>query len=788
MTKTKLTRSLAYLLALILLLSALPLQALAANPFLPLWERVPDGEPRVFEDPDNPGEYRLYLYGSHDSRVSGYCGPDHVVWSAPVDDPNNWRCEGEVFHVDQLNGIDFVDSDGKTKQLTVDVEPIEAFVDEFGVNHRGSTAKNTRVMLYAPDVVYHPENDKYYMYLFVDGMWHVNANSAGTPSQRRHPMFVAESDSPAGPFTNPKFVTLAFDPAVLVDDVKNEDGKSKVYLYWTPEENRNLMACELDPDDMCTILPGTTHYPLGNEDQAPNNTLPDWDAPFYMFEGSSVRKVDDTYLMMYCRGVREAQTATNNISEIGWAYSDNPFGDPEVGLPWTFGGVIVSNKGEEVTNPYTGEKTFTFNGGNVHGGAIEVNGQWYQVYHRNSNVNGKRQAMVEAFDLNFVDGKPVIEQVEMTSQGFELEGLDPYTQQYAGIACYTIPANGPQFFSQVDAEANYDPDAERDDWYPAQRIKHQNWLGYKYFNFGEGIGARNGLKLRLDLKALVDGTTINIYAANAKEKFSDPEQEKTLIGSVLVEKASEEVQSLEAVIENTDILTGKQGIYLEFLNTEAKPEPVPEGSNEPAENPNLVELNTFQFILEKHADTCPSEKFTDFDANAYYHDALDFMVENQYILGTTDSTFAPSASLSRGMATTILWRAMGSPEAKAASSFTDVDATVYYAKAIDWAVEAGLVEGFGDGTFRPDAALTREQLVTILYRHAGKPAATGSLSSYPDADAVQAYAKDAFLWATTEGYVNGLSTQGKITLSPGATATRAQASTLIWRYLQADTQ
>ena len=62
----------------------------AVNPILPLWEFIPDGEPYVFEDPDNPGKYRVYLYGSHDVLRDNYCGRDQVVWSAPVEDLNNW--------------------------------------------------------------------------------------------------------------------------------------------------------------------------------------------------------------------------------------------------------------------------------------------------------------------------------------------------------------------------------------------------------------------------------------------------------------------------------------------------------------------------------------------------------------------------------------------------------------------------------------------------------------------------------------------------------------------------
>ena len=71
--------------------------AQAQNPYLPLWEHVPDGEPRVFEDPDNPGKLRAYIIGSHDVNYSAYCGPDIRMWSAPVEDLSKWRDEGPIF-------------------------------------------------------------------------------------------------------------------------------------------------------------------------------------------------------------------------------------------------------------------------------------------------------------------------------------------------------------------------------------------------------------------------------------------------------------------------------------------------------------------------------------------------------------------------------------------------------------------------------------------------------------------------------------------------------------------
>ena len=84
-------------LALCAVMSASLFSASAQNPYLPLWEHLPDGEPRVFEDPDNPGKYRAYIIGSHDVKNTEYCGPDIRMWSAPVEDLSDWRDEGAIF-------------------------------------------------------------------------------------------------------------------------------------------------------------------------------------------------------------------------------------------------------------------------------------------------------------------------------------------------------------------------------------------------------------------------------------------------------------------------------------------------------------------------------------------------------------------------------------------------------------------------------------------------------------------------------------------------------------------
>ena len=87
-----------YSVAVLVAMLVLPvMNVVAQNPYLPLWEHIPDGEPYVFEDPDMPGKYRVYIYGSHDSRRTDYCGKEQVVWSASVDNLTQWRYDGVIF-------------------------------------------------------------------------------------------------------------------------------------------------------------------------------------------------------------------------------------------------------------------------------------------------------------------------------------------------------------------------------------------------------------------------------------------------------------------------------------------------------------------------------------------------------------------------------------------------------------------------------------------------------------------------------------------------------------------
>lgn len=183
---------------------------------------------------------------------------------------------------------------------------------------------------------------------------------------------------------------------------------------------------------------------------------------------------------------------------------------------------------------------------------------------------------------------------------------------------------------------------------------------------------------------------------------------------------------------------------------------------------------------------CPSAKFSDVDPAKWYHEAVDFAVVNGLFAGTSATTFSPDDSMTRAMLVTVLWRLAGQPEAKTAASFRDVDAGQYYAKAVAWAAENGIVTGTGADTFEPDAEVTREQMAAILYRYAKlngvDVSKTADLKDFPDADKTSAYAKEALAWAVGSGLINGTLENGATLLDPTGSAARAQVAAILMRY------
>ena len=184
---------------------------------------------------------------------------------------------------------------------------------------------------------------------------------------------------------------------------------------------------------------------------------------------------------------------------------------------------------------------------------------------------------------------------------------------------------------------------------------------------------------------------------------------------------------------------------------------------------------------------CPADQFVDIrNAIPLIHEAVDYMVGMGYMNGMSQTMFGPNVDLNRAMMVTILHRIAGSPAVDGAASFTDVPAGEFYTTPVAWAVENGITNGISEQLFAPGKSLTRQELVTFLYRFAGvmgyDRSATTDLSAYTDADKVQPYATQAFQWAVASGVINGTS---ETTLSPVNTTTRAQVCIMVSRLLTA---
>ena len=506
------------------------------NPYLPLWEHIPDGEPYVFDDPDQPGRQRVYIYGSHDSRITDYCGRELVVWSAPTDSLHQWRYDGVILRVDRNANDELLDSAGLAD------------------------------VLFAPDVTMVEDSTGQKTYYLYPNDQHGGRNG-----------LVAKSNRPDGPFTvcnwsekdpNVTEGVLAFDPAVMVDD----DGR--VYGYWGFGHS---MAAELDPKTMATVKPGTKAVDgmIPGYQEQPGNE-------FRFFEASSIRKIKDKYVFIYSRWTANGEYGLPESNyTLAYAYGDHPLG------PWTYGGTIIDGRGREISEQGDTIASATVNG-NTHGSICEIGGQWYVFYHRQCGLDEfSRQAMVAPITVKVEEGaggKVEISEGEYTSEGFALEGLDPLERHSAGIACwYTGPKpaehNWPKkiFYGSYVATSYGTTDRaiskealESQEKYGAPYDLQYNTnyvvnntagsiVGYKYFNFTETNGEDDlQLLLRLTPEG-VDGT-ITVMADRPWES-----QGGVKVGSFDL-KADMPKTSTEVAIDVPVLaeMTGKHALFFVF--------------------------------------------------------------------------------------------------------------------------------------------------------------------------------------------------------------------------------
>lgn len=440
----------------------------AFNPYLPGWEYIPDGEPHVFGD-------RVYVYGSHD-RFGGplFCMNDYVSWSAPVDNLRDWRCEGVIYRKDQ--------------------DPMN---------------RSGRRCLYAPDVTRGPDG-RYYLYYAFDFL--------GV-------MAVAVCDTPAGQYQfhgHVKFQDghiwgtksgepFPFDPGVLTDD----DGRVWLYSGFATKvppvasgfhnlTNPGGVVLELEPD-MVTIKSGPDLlFPTKGKQGAFENHA--------FFEASSIRKVDGQYCFIY---------SSQHNHELCYAMGPSPRG------PFAFGGTLV-DMGDLFLDGNTDESRAVNYLGNTHGGIVEIEGQWYVFYHRQTNRHSySRQACAEKLERRPDGG---FYQAEVTSCGLNGGPLRGVGQYPARIACNLWSGKGTArydirfprlrlaahpYFTQEGKDGE-----ERDSQYIAN-MRDGATAGFKYFAVQSLKSVSVQVRGRADGALLVSDTPdCKAPAARIEIKFS----------------------------------------------------------------------------------------------------------------------------------------------------------------------------------------------------------------------------------------------------------------------------
>lgn len=392
-----------------------------ANPYMPLWEHVPDGEPRVFE---YNGEKRVYVYGSHDIEKNAYCGKNYVVWSAPVDDLTNWTYHGVAYET-HYNSI-----------------------------------------LYAPDVV--KKGDTYYMYA---------AEHCGSL------VVVAKSKTPWGPFENPVETKLGFDPGILVDDdgrvyaywggcaapcyiAELEDDMATIKEDTLVSNPLGHSTCPWNPVDDGHISLIDAFF----EASSPRKVM---------------GKYVYIYSKRYEKPIPELGIYEPNNGFLSYRFSDTPFGPFHDGGDISFnGGEILKDSEGMGTQTYqwgnnhgsimeVNGKWYVF-----YHRQTGTNEYSRQAMLEPIDIAMGKDGLLYIGDVKYINGEPVASvPVEMTSQGPHINGIDAYKWISAGYACHIFGSRERAYikpgYEQTDTIST-----------PIVGITDGTTVGFRYLQFG----------------------------------------------------------------------------------------------------------------------------------------------------------------------------------------------------------------------------------------------------------------------------------------------------------------
>ena len=527
----------------------------AQNPYLPLWEHLPDGEPRVFEDPDQPGKYRAYIIGSHDVTYTAY-------YEGPI---FTWFVQGQW---DTMFAPDLVET-----------------VDK-------ATGKKT-----------------YWLYPHSRGWRRVPMVCKGDrPNGPFTPINLTADGTQCLPGS-----LIDFDPSVFIETITNKKDKDfdKGYRAYVFYGFQHSTACELDQNTMYSKREGTElidpFIPASSADGrlldkagSEYKALYKGQNPldFNFFEASSIRQVGNKYVMVFSGYSGKEYGLGNTNSALRYAYGDSPLG------PWRAGGVLVDSRGVVLNED--GSKLITTNAAhNTHGSLQEINGQWYVFYHRPPRGFGNaRQAMVAPVKITW-DKKPVAKGgkvtitgydpyvkgnewvaaasdgntytgAEVTSEGFQIFGLPPYHYYSAGLACFMYGPNSNNWMQDNHDVWNNSMDLAG--------IQNGGIIGFKYFGFGglaqdtKGVKAFEGIKKGDEASLNLNLSSNGKGAFKIHVKLDDPWKGE----EVGVVRVSDKFPKGKALVYTVPVpalegLTGKHAIYLVVEGPEVQQPEQPRG-------------------------------------------------------------------------------------------------------------------------------------------------------------------------------------------------------------------
>lgn len=399
------------------------------NPYLPLWEYIPDGEPRIFDE-------RLYIYGSHDyaGGEKGFCPGDYVVWSAPLSDLEDWKCHGVAWR--RTDDPDLTEKDAMA----------------------------------APDVVRGPDG-RYYLYYNDNFQLHCRVAVSIRPEGPFQPYGLVQN-ADGTPFCEYKM----FDPGVLVDD------DNQVYLFTgfslpdTASETIKKMKLLVPSHsmgfrlnrDMLTIEEGPIKVIPGSRDAVGTGF-----EGHGFYEASSPRKINGKYVMVY---------STEQSHELAYALSDKPLG------PYMYEDILISNG----DFGYQDNKIQKMPYGNNHGGLVQLNDNWYIFYHRQTHgIECCRQGCAEKLPLkpNGWFSQAEITSCGLNKEALPAEGI--YNACYC--CHLTAPQIRTERLTIRECRRETEPHiyeevngcCEEEYLHYIANIQPETVVGYKYFDFKE---------------------------------------------------------------------------------------------------------------------------------------------------------------------------------------------------------------------------------------------------------------------------------------------------------------